>query len=176
MSDGGDDDEFAIYESYLAAIRLAERRIWLTHAYFSPNKAFLQAIEQAARRGVDVRVLLPGFIDFEMILYASRSSYARLLAAGVRIYERNDALLHAKTAVVDGVWATVGSANLDIRSFAHNDEVNAVVVGVDFARQMEQQFEQDLAKAREITPETWRQRSWRSRFLEWFSRRFNYWL
>lgn len=176
MSDGGDDDEFAIYQSYLNAINLAERRIWLTRAYFSPNKAFLQAIEQAARRGVDVRLLLPGFIDFEMIRYASRSSYARLLDAGVRIYERNDALLHAKTAVVDGVWATVGSANLDIRSFAHNDEVNAVIVGSEFGRQMEEQFTKDLDQAREIDAGSWRQRPWRSRFLEWFSRRFNYWL
>lgn len=175
-SDGGDDDEFAIYETYLAAMRLAERRIWLTHAYFSPDKAFLETVEAAARRGIDVRILLPGFIDFEMILYASRSSYHRLLEAGVHIYERDDALLHAKTAVIDGVWSTVGSANLDVRSFVHNDEVNAVVVSVEFARQMEAQFEKDLARSREVTMSEWRQRPWRDRFLEWFSRRFNYWL
>jgi cardiolipin synthase len=172
----GGDEEYVIYDVYRSAVQHAEHRIWLTHAYFSPDKAFLEDLEQAARRGVDVRLLLPGFIDFALVFHASRSNYDRLLVAGVRIFERTDALLHAKTAVIDGVWSTVGSANLDMRSFIHNSEVNAVVVGRDFGRRMEELFRDDLAHTEEITLATWRDRSVFDRLKEQVCKRFNYWL
>jgi cardiolipin synthase len=110
------------------------------------------------------------------VFHASRSNYDRLLVAGVRIFERTDALLHAKTAVIDGVWSTVGSANLDMRSFIHNSEVNAVVVGRDFGRRMEELFRDDLAHTEEITLATWRDRSVFDRLKEQVCKRFNYWL
>ena len=176
VSEGGDRDEFEIYQTYMSAIQHARSRLWLTHAYFSPNDEFVAAIGDAAKRGVDVRVIVPGFIDFDMIFYASRSNYSRLLKAGARVYERNDALMHAKTAVVDGYWSTVGSANLDIRSFIHNDEINAVVVSSDFAEQMEELFVDDLKQATEVRLDEWRSRGLWERTKEFVSRRFNYWL
>ena len=175
-SSGGDEAEYVIYQTYRSAVQHSAEKVWLTHAYFSPDEAFLDDIEDAAKRGVDVRLLLPGFLDFEIVRYASRANYHRLLEAGVRIFERTDALLHAKTAVVDGVWSTVGSANLDMRSFVHNDEVNAVVVGSSFGAEMEDLFLRDCGKAREITLKDWQQRSWLERLKEFVSRRLNYWL
>src|SRR5690606_36791712 len=99
----------------------------------------------AAQRGVDVRLILPSRSDSSLVYHAGRAKYRRLLKAGVRIFERQDVLLHSKTAVIDGVWSTVGSANLDWRSFADNDEVNAVVIGREFGEQMVEVFENDLA-------------------------------
>jgi cardiolipin synthase len=92
-------------------------------AYFVPDPQTIDALTQAARRGVDVKLILPGFSDFSLVFQASRSYYSELLDAGVKIFERRDALLHAKTAVIDGVWSRVGSANIDWRGFLHNDEV-----------------------------------------------------
>src|SRR5678815_6173652 len=97
----------------------------------------------AARRGVDVRLMLPGFSDFWAPVYAGRSHYADLLAAGVRIYEWREALMHAKTAVIDSRWSSVGSTNLDWRSFVHNYEADLVVVDTAFAREMERRFALD---------------------------------
>ncbi|HWI14092.1 MAG TPA: phospholipase D-like domain-containing protein, partial [Burkholderiales bacterium] len=105
-----------------------------------------------------------------------RSHYEDLLEAGVQIYERQDALLHAKTAVVDGVWSTVGSSNLDWRSFLHNAEVNAIVLGPRFGEQMEAMFQRDLAASRRITPEAWRERPLGVRMKEWAARVWEYWL
>ena len=117
------------------AFRHATQRLWLTHAYFAPNKELRRALIDAARRGVDVRLIVPGFTDSGLIFHASRASYEELLAGGVRIYEQRYALLHAKTARRSTRrLSMVGSANLDMRSFLHNNEVNAVVVGSDFAR------------------------------------------
>lgn len=176
--DDTDDGEHTtnIYQIYVNAIEHAEHNIWLTHAYFSPNQKLLDLLTDAAARGVDVRLVLPGFIDFSLIYHASRANYHRLLEAGVRVFERNDALLHAKTAVIDGVWSTVGSANLDIRSFIHNDEANAVVISESFAEIMEDRFIQDMRKADEIRLEEWRQRSLRNKILEWLAQRLNYFL
>ena len=99
-----------------------------------------------------------------------------MLLAGVKIYESTSSVLHAKTAVIDGIWSTVGSSNLDYRSFIHNDEVNAVVLGTDFGQQMEAQFEQDIAQGRPITLEDWEKRSITDRVREFFSWSVEYWL
>jgi cardiolipin synthase len=123
-----------------------------------------------------VKLLLPGRTDFWAPLYAGRSHYSDLLAAGVKLYERRDLLLHAKTAVVDGVWSTVGSTNLDQRSFSNNDEINAVVLGDDFAEQMEAMFQDDLAKAAEVTAEEWEHRGLGSRVKEIAARLCEKWL
>lgn len=172
----GGDDESQIYEMYVAAITHAKERVWVTQAYFSPDDQFLDILKQAARRGVDVRILLPGFTDISILLYGSRAHYTELLEEGIKLYERNDALLHAKTAVIDGIWATVGSSNLDYRSFLHNNEANAVIVGRRFGQQMEQLFLSDQARAENIELAKWRERPLRLRFLEQFGSWFDYWL
>lgn len=159
-------DEARIYASYLTAIGKARQRVWITQAYFAPNEAFVAALEDAARRGVDVRLLMPGESDVALLMHAARSHYQRLLDAGIRLYEYQDTVLHAKTAVIDGVWSTVGSANLDYRSFILNDEANAIIIGRDFGRQMEGMFEQDLQAAKPIDPRAWSRRPWMQRMKE----------
>ncbi len=133
-------------------------------------------LEAAARRGVDVTLVLPGISDFRAVHAAGRSNYGRLLAAGVRILERRDALLHAKTAVIDGVWSTVGSANMDWRSFLHNDEVSVVVVGEGFAGELERLFADDVAQSEPVDATTWRRRGIAQRAREALAGMLEYWL
>lgn len=123
-----------------------------------------------------MRLIVPGFTDSALIFYASRSSYEELLAGGVRIFERRDALLHAKTLVADTALSMVGSANFDMRSFLHNNEVNAVIIGGRFARYMERLFERDLRSAHELKLERWRKRPLLEKLKEFGSRLFSYWL
>ncbi|MEI2414882.1 phospholipase D-like domain-containing protein [Orrella sp. JC864] len=172
----GEQDGYSVYLTLMSAIQSAQRSIHVTMAYFAPDPAFVQALEDAARRGVDVVLVLPGFTDSALVLHAGRSHYAGLLRAGVKIHERRDALLHAKTLVVDGVWSTVGSSNLDWRSFALNHEINAVILGADFGAQMEAVFRQDVQAAEPVTLEQWQARGLGQRFMEGFSRLFERWL
>ncbi len=165
-----------IYRAYVDAIRHAQRRIWLTHSYFTPEPALMTALIAAARRGVDVRLLLPGFSDVPLTYPIARSTYGRLLEAGVRVYERRDAFIHAKTAVIDGRWSTVGAANLDYRSLLHNDEVNAMIIDRQVAEQMEQLFLRDIAQAEPVDLERWRRRPLAQRLKEWLGLVFAYWL
>jgi cardiolipin synthase A/B len=165
-----------LHTTLLSAIANADRSIHLTNAYFVPDQELLDQLKAAARRGVDVKLLLPGRTDFWAPLYAGRSHYSDLLKAGVKIYERQDALLHAKTAVIDGVWSTVGSSNLDPRSFATNDEIDAVVLGEDFAEQMEAMFQADIAEATAVTPEEWTHRGLGTRMKETAARLLERWL
>lgn len=163
-----------MYLMLAAGIVYSRHSVWLTTAYFAPDPDTINALSAAARRGVDVRLLLPGFTDSSLAFHTGRSHYEALLDAGVRIYEQRDALLHAKTAVIDGVWSTIGSSNVDWRSFCHNDEINALFVGANFGSQMRQIFEDDLALAHEVTPAEWRGRGPTTRLREWFSRKFDY--
>jgi cardiolipin synthase len=162
------------YLALVKAIDAAQDRVLLTTAYFVPTRRLLHSMSAAARRGVDVRLLLPSRSDAWAPLHAGRSYYGRLLQAGVRVFERQGALLHAKTTVIDGVWATVGSANLDWRSFVHNAEANAVLVDAEFGARMEAVFEQDVAASREVTLESWHQRGWMQRMQESLARRFEF--
>jgi len=155
-----------IYATLLSAINSAETQVFLTNAYFVPDPQLLAALKEAVQRGVDVRLLLPARTDSVMVFYASRSYYDELLSAGVKIYERQDALLHAKTALIDGVWSTIGSTNLDWRSFVNNQEINAVILGQDFGMQMQTLFENDLQSSKAITLEAWRKRSIGARIKE----------
>ena len=165
-----------IYKTFLSAVRSAERSIHLTNAYFVPGRDLIKALKQAAARGVDVKIILPSYSDSGLVFHAGRSHYTGLLRAGVKIYERRNAMLHAKTAVVDGVWSTVGSTNFDLRSFLHNDEVNANFLGTEFAGRMEAMFKHDLAESQRITLEQWRERPILQRLKEFGSRLFSYWL
>jgi cardiolipin synthase A/B len=176
VASGPGDELPAIYAAYIAAIGSAEKTVHLTMAYFVPDPQTLDALKEAAGRGVEVRLVLPSYTDFWAVFHAGRSHYQDLLDAGVRIYERQQALLHSKTAVIDGVWSTVGSSNLDWRSFLHNYEVNAVVLGPRFGGQMEEMFARDLQSSEEVTPEAWRRRPAGVRLKEWIARMWEYWL
>ena len=165
-----------IYLTLLSAIDHAEHSIHLTNAYFVPDPQLLKALTDAAQRGVDVQFLLPGKTDSWAVFHAGRSHYAELLDAGVHIYERRDTVLHSKTASIDGVWSTIGSTNLDWRSFLHNDELNAVILGRDFAQQMNLMFSQDRAASDPIDPQKWKRRSLLLRLQEWLARLPEYWL
>ena len=120
-----------------------------------PDPQLLKSLKTAAERGVDVRLVLPGRSDSALVFHAGRSHYTSLLDSGVKLYERNGAVLHAKTAVIDGVWSTVGSTNLDWRSFLDNDEVNAVVLGREFGQQMQAAFAADMAASQLVDARAW---------------------
>jgi cardiolipin synthase A/B len=171
-----DDPHSLIFLTLISAITYAEKSVHFTNAYFVPDPQVLQALIDAAQRGVDVTLILPGLSDSSLVFHAGRSYYSELLAAGVRIYERGGGVLHSKTVVIDGVWSCIGSTNLDWRSFLHNDEVNAVILGSEFARQMQAMFEQDLAASALITAEAWERRPLRFRLKEWAARVWQYWL
>jgi len=167
-----DDKLNRFYALMMSSIGAARQSVRLTMAYFAPGEDMIQALCDAAQRGVAVELILPSRSDFSPVLHAGRSYYERLLAAGVRIYELQDAVLHAKTEVIDGVVSSVGSSNLDQRSFTSNNEVNAVVIGEDFGAEMDRMFAQDLQASREITQQAWASRSPWQRSKEFFARIF----
>lgn len=148
-----------IYSTLLSAIGHSEYQVHLTIAYFAPDPQLIDALRDAAQRGVDVALILPSRTDSWAIFHVGRSHYQALLDQGVRIYERRGTVMHSKTASIDGVWSTIGSTNLDWRSFVHNDEVNAVVLDPDFARHMDTMFQADLRASDAVDPVQWRQRS-----------------
>ena len=171
------DEAFSqIYATLLSASGSAETSVYITNAYFAPDPLLLAALSAAAQRGVDVVLILPGQTDSWLVFHAGRAYYEPLLRAGVKIYERRGAILHSKTALIDGVWATVGSTNLDWRSFLHNQEVNAVVLGADFGAQVRAMFDKDRALSDAIMLEQWQQRSLGLRLKEGFARLWEYWL
>jgi cardiolipin synthase len=171
-----DEPYSLIYATLLSAIGSAETSIRLTNAYFVPDPQLLTALEAAVARGVDVQLILPGRTDSWLVFHAGRSHYARLLAAGVKIYERRGVILHSKTVLIDGVWATVGSTNLDWRSFLHNHEVNAVLLGADFGRQLQALIDRDLAQSDAVVAAAWSRRPIGLHLQEWFARLWAYWL
>ncbi|MDZ5456694.1 phospholipase D-like domain-containing protein [Azohydromonas lata] len=165
-----------IYATLISALRSAESEILITTAYFVPDPQLLEALQEAARRGVKVQILLPSRSDSAFVLAAGRASYQALLDAGVELYERQQALLHAKTAVIDGVWSTVGSTNLDWRSFLHNQELNAVVLGATFGARMREVFSRDLAASRRLDAEEWKRRPLAERLKEQAAKVWAWWL
>ena len=160
------------YRALLASIGTARSRAWITTAYFVPPRRLLSALTKASQRGVDVQLLLPGRSDCWAPLHAGRWHYGQLLRAGVRIHERHDRVLHAKTAVVDGVWASVGSSNLDWCSLVHNAEANLVVLDAPFAQRMEEMFVHDVAQSHEVLLQRWNGRGSLDRLKEWTATRF----
>ena len=148
-----------IYVTLISAITNAETNVYITDAYFAPDSQMLQTLEATAKRGVDVRLLVPERSNEPLIGAATRSYYSELLRAGVRIYQWRGPMLHAKTATIDGVWSTVGSSNLDWWSIARNNEVNAVILNTGFADRMNLMFRNDLEHSREIDLEQWEKRS-----------------
>lgn len=156
------------YVTLLSAIRNAEKNIWLSAAYFVPTDQEEEDLIGAARRGVDVRLLLPSDGDSKMALAIGRSHYSYLLQAGVKIYEIQNEVLHSKTASIDGVWTSVGSSNFDPRSVVFNDEVDALVLGSATAQDFQRMFDGDVSKTQQIDLATWQRRPLSERLLEIF--------
>jgi cardiolipin synthase len=156
----------ALYTTFLLAISAAQRSIHITNPYFVVDDAMGAALVEAVRRGVRVSVLVPGVIDHNIVREASRGRFGRMLRAGVEIHEYEAGLLHAKTMVIDGVWSTVGSANLDNRSLALNEELNVIAYGESTGRELERVFAEDLQYARRLDYRAWRSRGLGSRVLE----------
>ncbi len=138
------------YRTDLLVASVAHDRLWLTDAYFVATSAYTQALRAAAKDGVDVRLLVPGASDIPAVSPLSRAGYRPLLEAGVRVFEWNGTMLHAKTAVADGLWSRVGSTNLNLASWMSNYELDVAVEDVAFAKQMEAQYERDLERATEV--------------------------
>ncbi len=151
---------------FYAAIAGAQKRLWLTTAYFAAGEAFVAALADAARRGVDVRVLTNGpNVDKEVVRRTGQRRYGRLLEAGVRVFEYQPTMLHAKVLLVDG-WANVGSANFDHRSFALDSELSLCTADTAVVGALAEQFCEDVATAEELTLERWRSRPMRARAIE----------
>ena len=153
----GEPGMFRTYrvDQFIAAT--AQRNLWLTDAYFVATTSYVQALGEAARDGVDVRILVPGSSDVPALQPVVRAGYRSLVEAGIRVYEWNGSMLHAKTAVADGRWSRVGSTNLNIASWATNWELDVVIEDAAFAEAMEAMYLEDLANATEIVP------GWQSR-------------
>jgi cardiolipin synthase len=164
-----DDPYSLIYLTLISAIGNAEKHVRLTNAYFVPDPQLLLALTAAVARGVAVQLILPSQSDSSLVFHAGRAYYAGLLEGGVQIFERQGALLHSKTAVIDGVWSTVGSTNLDWRSFLSNDELNAIILSRDFAAQMQVMFEKDLSASTRIEPQAWANRPLDFKLKEWLA-------
>lgn len=158
------------------SIKNAQRSIYLTTAYFTPSRRMLDSLEDAVKRGVDVRLLLPGRSDVPAAYYAGRAFFTRLLDRGVRIYNYHSDFLHAKSYIFDGCWSIVGSANLDFQSLRWNDEGNVGILDEGFGCKMIEIFEEDLRiRSREIRLKEWLVRPWseklKERFFSLFRRR-----
>lgn len=160
------------YESYmllLLSITSARKSIHLSNPYFLPDERMQEALLEAVKRGVSVVVLTPGKIDHKLVYWASRRGFEPLLLGGIQIYEYQAALMHAKTMVVDGVWAHVGTTNLDNRSFALNEEINLIAYDRAVGGELEKAFADDLKHSKKLTYEDWKARPWREKFLELFT-------
>lgn len=165
-----------IYQAYVLAMQQATKSIHITSAYFVPDVQVVAALKAAAARGIDVTMVLSGVSDSGLVLHAAQSFYTELLNAGVKIYQLKVAVLHAKTAVIDGVWSTIGSTNLDTRSFLLNNEINVIVLGDTFGASMESAFAEDVSDAVQITKEAWAQRPVLDHIKEFAARTLGYYL
>jgi cardiolipin synthase len=167
---GSVPEEFSsIYVDLISAVVNSETNIYITDAYFVPDRQMRRALRDAARRGVDVRLLLPSRSDEPFIVSAQRAHYRGLLKTGVKIYEWSGTMLHAKTATIDGVWSSVGTSNLDWWSIARDDEINAIILGHRFGDEMNLMFKNDLEDSQQVDLAQWEHRSWLERLRERFA-------
>lgn len=157
---------FPIRTAYLEAIDRAQQHIYLTHAYFIPDGAILQRLLAASARGVDVRILLPETSNHQLADWLARGYYRQCLAGGIRLLLYQHAMVHAKTATIDGIWSTVGTANIDRLSLVGNFEANVEFYDKRLAWQMEDIFFEDAASARELTLQKWQRRPLIEKFAE----------
>ncbi|MDF1601947.1 phospholipase D-like domain-containing protein [Nocardioides sp. YIM 152315] len=157
---------FPIRSMYIEAINRASSRVWMTHAYFCPDQDFVDAMKDAARRGVDVRLLVPLKSNHIVADWISRGYFSQLLDAGVRIFRFKDAMVHAKTSTIDGIWATIGTANVDRLSLQGNYEINVEVIDPAFAAEQERIYAADESNCLELTRGEWEARDLHRKFTE----------
>ena len=157
---------YPIREMYLNAIERAQDHIWINTPYFIPDQQVLGALKNAARRGVDVRIMVPKDSNHILADWVSRGFYGELLEAGVTILLYSAAMIHAKTATIDGVWSTVGTANLDRLSLSFNYETNVEILNSGFAEQMEKIFRADMEHCETLSSPRWRERHPMARVAE----------
>jgi cardiolipin synthase len=172
IGEAGIGGRHAMGSAYLVSIYRADQRVWIKNSYFVPDGRVVRALRRAARRGVDVRVIVPGESDVPVTNWASRHVWGRLMKSGVRIYRWTRGILHSKTAVIDGRWSTIGTFNLDYLSLRSNLEVNVTVLDNAFGARMDASFEQDLGLCVEVDPRSFRFRSLGDRLLELVAYRF----
>lgn len=153
-----------LYIDLLRKIRYAKNRVWLTTAYFVPTRSLVRALRRAARTGTDIRIIAPGISDIPFIRWVSFAFYRKLLKAGVRIFEYQPKILHAKTMIIDE-WCCVGSTNLNHRSLLHDQEVDAILTREESRQSLKEQFEMDLSQSKEILLEDLKKNPWWERFL-----------
>ena len=156
----------AMYSTLLIALGSAKRSIRITNPYLLLDERFTDVLLERARSNVSVEVLVPGAIDHNFVREASRSTWGRMIQGGIRIYQYQAGLLHAKTIVIDSTWTTIGSTNLDPRSLAVNEELNVVVYDRAFGRRMDAVFVEDLAHSDRVTYEDWTNRGLKARLFE----------
>lgn len=161
---------------YIDALKRAERYIYITTPYLVPDQRILNQLYDAARRGVEVFLLVPEKSDVPIARWAAQSIYAGLLSAGVRIFEYLPRMLHAKTIVVDDSWSMIGTANLDYRSLFHNYELNLASTSSNLAANLKAQFLVDITESVEICQQQWSKRGLSTRSLERLAMLFRYWL
>ena len=157
---------FPIRAMYIEAITRASKNIWLTTAYFLPDPDFAEALTDAARRGVDVRLLIPAKSNHVVADWISRGYFTQLLEAGVKVLRYRDAMVHAKTATIDGTWSTVGTANIDRLSLTGNYEINVEIIAPALADSLEEVFRVDESNSLELTRAEWETRDVYRRFTE----------
>ncbi len=157
---------FPIRAMYIEAINRSSKNVWMTHAYFCPDQDFVDAMKQAAQRGVDVRLLVPLKSNHIVADWISRGYFAQLLAAGVRIFRFKDAMVHAKTSTIDGTWSTVGTANVDRLSLQGNYEINVEVFDEEYAAMLEEIYRVDESNCLELTGSEWEARDLHRKFTE----------
>lgn len=166
----------AVVVSYRFAIAAAQKSVYLWNAYFLPSRRLRAALSKAVRRGVDVRVILPAKSDVALVELATGRRLAGLLRAGVRVYAYEPAMMHAKVALIDETWLTVGSANLDPRSRFHNAEANLNLVDEALGAWLGARFREDLEQCTELRLAEWRRRPWWRKTAEWAAYQLRYWL
>jgi cardiolipin synthase len=170
-AEGGSE---SMHLMYLLSIAAATKTIDLAMAYFVPDSVASEALVNAMKRGVRLRLILPGqHIDADFVRRASRATWGPLLEAGAAVHEYQPTMYHVKLLIVDGAWSSVGSTNFDARSFRLNDAVNLNVYDVDFARNQIEAFEADLKKTRRISFEDWKSRPWTEKGVERFAALFS---
>jgi len=159
---------FPIRSMYIEAINRASHNVWMTHAYFCPDQDFVDAMKEAAHRGVDVRLLVPHKSNHIVADWISRGYFSQLLGSGVRIFRFKDAMVHAKTSTIDGTWSTVGTANVDRLSLQGNYEINVEVIDENFAANLEEIYRTDESNCLELTQSEWEARDLHRKFTEMF--------
>ncbi len=169
IGSGPGKDEALYYGSFLEAVHIARRTVDLSTGFFVPTRQEIQELARAARRGVAVRLVLPSPVNDREVRSAGRADYGRLLEAGVRIWEVEGAVLHAKFSTIDGAWTAVGSSNMDRRSVVYNDEVDAIVFGGKTAAAARAIIEENIGRSREVTLGAWSHRNFRERASEFFA-------